>query len=79
MNKPTKRDPQAASGRHPAAGAADNPLFLPPLRPRRKLAIGLGIVLILWLIVLVAAYFKTVYPLRHEQPRAAHTIIEPAP
>jgi hypothetical protein len=79
MNKPTKRDSRAAGQQRPAAGAANQPLFLPPLRPRRKLMIGLGILLLLWLIVLLAAYFKTVYPLRHEQPRAAHTIIEPTP
>ena len=78
MNKPHK----PASQRSPAdkrqsAGSASDPVFLPPLRPHRRLTIALGILLAAWLIGLLVAYFITVYPLRHEQPRTTRSIVEP--
>jgi len=76
MNKPNKPAARPAEKGRPSANSAAAPTFLPPLRPHPKLALVLGIILILWLIGLLAAYFKTVYPLRHEQPRTT-TRIEP--
>ena len=78
MSKPNKPAAQrSASPNRPSAGSASNPVFLPPLRPRRRLTLALGIFLAAWLIGLLVAYFKTVYPLRHEQPRTPHSIVEP--
>ena len=77
MKKPTKPAPRAADPRRPNSDSAPGAVFLPPLRPHPKLTIVLGIILALWLIGLLAAYFKTVYPLRHEQPRTTQTVIVP--
>ena len=75
MNKQYNPASRAAAKERPSA--APDPTFLPPLRPHRKLTLVLGIILALWLIGLLVAYFKTVYPLRHDQPRTTQTVIEP--
>ena len=79
MNKPIKPAAQRspADKRQSAGSSSSDPVFLPPLRPHRRLTIALGILLAAWLIGLLIAYFKTVYPLRHEQQRTPHSIIEP--
>ena len=42
-----------------------------PLRPHRKLFFALLLVFLVWVGVLLAMYFKTVYPQRHgDQPSA---------
>jgi hypothetical protein len=43
----------------------ENPLFLPPPKPRPKLMIVSAIILIAWIVALIALYFATVYPARH--------------
>lgn len=40
-----------------------------PLRPRRRLFIGLMILLLIWVAILLVMYFATVYPQRHGQPQ----------
>jgi hypothetical protein len=50
--------------------------FLPPLKPRPRLFIGLGVLFALWITFLLVLYFITVFPHRHEkgpvtQPGAA--------
>jgi hypothetical protein len=77
MNKPNKPVAQrSASNKRPSAGSPSDPVFLPPLRPHRRLTLALGILLAAWLVALLVAYFKTVYPLRHEQPRTTRAIVE---
>jgi hypothetical protein len=40
--------------------------FAPPLRPRPKLLMILGVVLGLWITFLLVLYFRTVYPHRND-------------
>ena len=39
--------------------------FKPALRPRKRLFVALCVIFGLWVIFLIALYFKTVYPMRH--------------
>lgn len=67
MTRPaTKKQPGSSKGAtaKTAAGAAGQ-RFPPPLKPRRKLFVLLLLAFFAWVGLLVALYFKTVYPLRH--------------
>ena len=48
----------------PSRAAGSGPVFLPPLRPRRKLFKWLAAVLIFWILFLLFLYFATVFPNR---------------
>jgi BioD-like phosphotransacetylase family protein len=76
MNKPKKPAPRASTAKAQSDSSSE-PIFLPPLRPHPKLTIVLGLILAAWMIGLLVAYFKTVYPLRHDQPRTTQTVIAP--
>lgn len=74
MSKTRSRlaNPPASAARRGNVVSEPAPLFLPPLRPRKSLMIALGLILLIWMGILLAMYFRTVYPLRHENPRPAH-------
>ncbi len=65
-----KKAAQKAAGRANAARQMDAPtdgsLFLPPLKPRRTLFYTLLGMTAIWIGVLLALYFTTVYP-RHSK------------
>jgi hypothetical protein len=42
-----------------------------PFKPRRTLFITLLMLFVVWVLVLVTMYFRTVYPLRHAAPATA--------
>jgi hypothetical protein len=65
-----RRDRKNAAGRASVPGyrkGGEDPEieFKPPLKPHKRLFIGLFIVLAAWVILLLVLYFRTVYPLRH--------------
>lgn len=76
--KQTRHDRRAAESAR-AAGHDDRDespddaeaIFLPPLRPRPRLVIALGVVLVLWVGFLLFLYFQTVLPERRANPRPA--------
>jgi hypothetical protein len=46
-----------------------NPVkYGPPLKPHKGWAIGLFALFVVWMIVLWAMYFQTVYPMSHQKP-----------
>ena len=60
--KPFSRDPKGSASRE---DVTPQPA---PLRPHRKLFFALLLVFLVWVGVLLAMYFKTVYPQRHGHP-----------
>ena len=52
----------------PAPPTADQPVFLPPLRPRPKLLALLSALLALWIAAILALYFGMVRPYRKSHP-----------
>lgn len=61
--------------RSPTGERTDGPA---PLKPRRGLFVALCVVFALWMAVLLAMYFKSVYPLRHpSQPAASRAAASP--
>lgn len=54
--------PPASSKAKAPAGPEKRPVqFLPPLKPRPKLAVVLGILVVLWLMVLVVLRLTTIH------------------
>jgi len=56
--QPAKPRPDYTSSRAPDV------VEKPPLKPRPRLMKVLGLILILWVVILLAMYFLTVYPSR---------------
>jgi hypothetical protein len=65
-----RRQPGGAAT--PQADQADVPAT-PPLKPRRKLFVGLLLGFAAWIGALLLLYFQTVYPIRHPGQGAATT------
>ena len=64
MSSARPRPPSKSAKSKGNASGADQtaPEFLPPLKPRPRLTVVIGILLVLWLIYLVALRLKTVHP-----------------
>jgi hypothetical protein len=71
------RDPHALSaveGKRSAPPSAADPARLPaPLKPHRTLFASLFVLFLVWVAVLLALYFRTVYPQRHPSAGSAAT------
>jgi len=65
MSKATRSSGKSSAPRRESQKAPENPLFLPPPKPRPKLMIVFAIILVVWVAALLALYFATVYPARH--------------
>ena len=64
MTRPAPRKPNKPASAPKGTAPAGEP-FPPPLKPRRALFVWLILGFLIWVGVLVALYFKTVYPARH--------------
>jgi len=66
MSKSTRSSGKSsAPARRDSPKQPENPIFLPPPKPRPKLLIVFAIILVAWVAALLALYFATVYPTRH--------------
>ena len=64
--KPSAR-PQGRAGKQDKPAGRPAPEFLPPLRPRPKLAVLLGITLAGWIVALIVMWYVTVRPHPYSQ------------
>ncbi|MDB5297853.1 MAG: hypothetical protein JWO31_3836 [Phycisphaerales bacterium] len=69
--------PRGTAGGRPPAAAAD-PIFLPPLKPSRRLFAVAAALVLLWLGVLLTLYVTTVFPHRHDRPARGDATMPPA-
>jgi len=64
-NARTEPSRRGSAANRPSGGLAP----AGPLRPRRRLFIGLMILLLIWVVILLVMYFTTVYLHRHGAPQ----------